>query len=135
MNKHKVQAIVIGGGAAGLSAAVTLAEAKISVCVLEKMNKLGGCTNLAVGLLGVETDLQKKYLIDLTRERAFQKFMDYTHWRANALLVRKYLYKSAQTISWLGKMGVEFALPSKYFPGSEATWHLIKPKNGQVGAS
>lgn len=134
MNKHKVQAIVIGGGAAGLSAAVTLAEAKISVCVLEKMNKLGGCTNLAVGLLGVETDLQKKCLIDITRERAFQKFMDYTHWRANALLVRKYLYKSAQTISWLGKMGVEFALPSKYFPGSEATWHLIKPKNGQVGA-
>lgn len=134
MNKGKIQAIIVGGGAAGLSAAIALAEMKINVCVLEKMNKLGGCTNLAVGLLGVETDLQKKHLIDITRERAFQKFMDYTHWRANALLVRKYLYKSAQTINWLEKMGLEFALPSKYFPGSEATWHLIKPKNGEVGA-
>ena len=133
MSKQKFQAIIIGGGAAGLSAAVTLAEAKVSVCVLEKMSKLGGCTNLAVGLLGVETDLQKKHLIDITRERAFQKFMEYTHWRSNALLVRKYLYKSAQTISWLEDLGVEFALPSKYFPGSEATWHLIKPKNGHVG--
>lgn len=33
----------------------------------------------------------------------------------------------------MGLLGVEFALPSKYFPGSEATWHIVKPKTGNPG--
>ena len=35
--------------------------------------------------------------------------MDYTHWRVDAQFVRAYIDKSATTIDWLEKLGVEFA--------------------------
>ena len=41
---------------------------------------------MAMGPLGVETKMQKERLIDCTREAAFQKFMDYTHWRADNVI-------------------------------------------------
>lgn len=133
MREFETDVVVIGGGASGLSAAITAAEKGAKVMILEKANTTGGCANMAMGLLGVETKLQKERLIDITRERAFEKFMDYTHWRADAKLVKKYIDQSAETIEWLQEMGVEFALPSKYFPGSEATWHIVKPKTGNPG--
>ncbi|MEL7655039.1 MAG: FAD-dependent oxidoreductase [Bacillota bacterium] len=133
MREFETDVVVIGGGASGLSAAITAAEKGAKVMILEKANTTGGCANMAMGLLGVETKLQKERLIDITRERAFEKFMDYTHWRSDAKLVKKYIDQSAETIEWLQEMGVEFALPSKYFPGSEATWHIVKPKTGNPG--
>ncbi len=133
MREFETDVVVVGGGAAGLAAAITAAENGAQVMVLEKANTTGGCANMAMGLLGVETKLQKERLIDISRERAFEKFMDYTHWRSNAKLVKKYIDQSAETIEWLQAMGVDFALPSKYFPGSEATWHVIMPKTGNPG--
>lgn len=133
MREFETDVVVIGGGASGLAAAITAAEKGAQVMILEKANSTGGCANMAMGLLGVETKLQKERLIGLTREEAFEKFMDYTHWRSDAKLVKKYIDKSADTIEWLQEMGVEFALPSKYFPGSEATWHIVKPKTGNPG--
>jgi fumarate reductase flavoprotein subunit len=59
-------------------------------------------------------------------------FMDYTHWRVDANLVRKYFGNSAATIEWLEDMGVEFAGAYKYFPKSEATWHIVAV-NGGIG--
>lgn len=133
MREFEADIAIIGGGAAGLAAAITAAEKGAKVIVLEKANTTGGCANMAMGLLGVETKLQKERLIDITRERAFEKFMDYTHWRSDAKLVKRYIDQSAETIEWLQEMGVEFALPSKYFPGSEATWHIVMPKTGNPG--
>src|SRR5436190_13100882 len=39
------EVIIIGAGAAGLMAAKTLSENKISVCVLEARNRIGGRVN------------------------------------------------------------------------------------------
>lgn len=133
MREFEADVVVVGGGASGLAAAITAAENGAKVIVLEKANTTGGCANMAMGLLGVESKLQKERLVDITREGAFAKFMDYTHWRADAKLVKRYIDQSGETIGWLQDMGVEFALPSKYFPGSEATWHIVKPKTGNPG--
>lgn len=133
MREFETDVVVVGGGASGLAAAITAAEKGAKVIVLEKANTTGGCANMAMGLLGVESKLQKDRLVDVTRESAFTKFMDYTHWRANAELVKKYIELSGGTIGWLQDMGVDFALPSKYFPGSEATWHIVQPKTGNPG--
>ncbi len=133
MKKMSTDVIVIAGGAAGLAAAIAAAEHGARVIIFEKANKTGGCANMAMGLLGIETKRQRERLIGLTTEEAFSKFMEYTHWRSDARLVRAYLTKSADTINWLEKMGVNFVEPSKYFPGSEATWHIIKPKTGNPG--
>ena len=59
--------------------------------------------------------------------------MNYTHWRVDARLVREYIWKSASTIEWLEGMGVEFVGPHRYFAGSEATWHMVKPETGRPG--
>lgn len=133
MREIETDIIIVGGGASGLAAAISAAEQGAEVIVFEKANTTGGCANMAMGLLGVETKLQKDRLIDCTREAAFQKFMDYTHWRSDARLVKRFIDKSASTIEWLEGMGVKFALPSKYFPGSEATWHIVQPKTGAPG--
>lgn len=133
MREFEADVAIVGGGASGLAVAITAAEGGAKVILLEKANTTGGCANMAMGLLGVESKLQKERLVDITREGAFAKFMDYTHWRSDAKLVKKFVDLSGETIGWLQDMGVEFALPSKYFPGSEATWHIVKPKSGNPG--
>jgi fumarate reductase flavoprotein subunit len=84
-----------------------------------------------MGLLAVESRLQRLKQIALTREEAFKIFMDYTHWRVDARLVRAYIDKSADTIDWLEAMGVEFFEPFAYFPGANFTWHIVKPSSGR----
>ncbi|MEJ2101627.1 MAG: FAD-dependent oxidoreductase, partial [Desulfobacterales bacterium] len=68
-----------------------------------------------------------------TKDEAFEIFMDYTHWRVDAQLVRTYLNKSGDTIHWLEQLGVEFVEPAAYFPTAYPTWHLIKPETGKPG--
>ncbi|RCX16028.1 fumarate reductase flavoprotein subunit [Anaerobacterium chartisolvens] len=133
MRELECDIVVIAAGPAGLAAAISAAEREASVIVLEKSNATGGAGNMGMGPLGIETRYQKEQMIKLTKEEAFKKFMDYTHWRVDARLVREYLYKSGDTIQWLEDMGVEFTGASRYFADSEATWHIVKPESGRPG--
>lgn len=124
---------VVGSGPSGLAAAISAAEAGASVIVLEKSSATGGAANMGMGPFAAGTRIQRKSMVSLTPDRAYKIFMDYTHYRTDARLVRSYIDKSADTIEWLQDMGVEFAGASKYFPGSEASWHVIKPEVGLPG--
>ena len=65
-------AVVIGAGGAGLSAAVTLSDLGRSVVVLEKMPMIGGNTVRAEGgINAAETPLQKKLGIPDTIDQFF----------------------------------------------------------------
>ncbi len=130
MKQYECDIAVIAGGPAGMAAAIAAAELGASVIVLEKANTTGGAANMGMGPLGVESDIQRANMIGITKEEAFRKFMDYTHWRSDARLVREYIWKSADTIQWLQDMGVEFFGAYKYFPDSEATWHIVKSDSG-----
>lgn len=130
MTQIKTDLAVIAAGPAGLAAAITGAEAGLKVVVFEKAAAAGGTGNMGMGPFGVESRIQKEYMIGLTKEEAFEKFMNYTHWNVDARLVHDYFWKSGETIDWLEDMGVEFDMPQKYYPGSEATWHVVKPIGG-----
>ncbi|MCD8324368.1 MAG: FAD-dependent oxidoreductase [Clostridiales bacterium] len=125
--------VVIAAGPAGLAAAISATEEGARVVVLEKTNTTGGTANMGMGPMAVETRQQREKLCGLTREKAFYEFMNYTHWRSDALLVKKYIDKSADTIEWLEDMGVEFVEPSKFYDDSEPTWHYVKPDVGEPG--
>ncbi len=126
-------AVVVACGPSGLAAAIAAAEAGLSVIALEKGKKTGGAANAGMGPLGLDTDVQRRELSTVTVDKAFRMFMDYTHWRVDANLVKAYFEKSADTIRWLEDMGVEFYKAARYFPGSEATWHIVMRENGKAG--
>jgi len=133
MKKLEADVVVIAAGASGLSAAVSAVQAGAKVIAFEKGSTTGGTGNMGMGPFGVESRLQKLKQMGPTRDEAFKIFMDYTHWRVDAQLVRAYIDKAATTIGWLEKLGVEFVEPAAYFPGGHFTWHLIKPAVGQPG--
>lgn len=133
MEKITTELAVIAAGPAGLAAAIAAAEQGVKVCVFEKGASVGGTANMGMGPFGVESNLQKRTFGSLTKEDAFLRFMDYEHWTVDANLVHNYIWKSGDTINWLEDMGVKFAAAAKYFPDSEATWHLVQPEGGPPG--
>jgi fumarate reductase flavoprotein subunit len=130
MEKMQADVVIIAGGTAGLAAAVTAAEGGAKVIVFEKSGTTGGCGNMGMGIFAVESRLQRLRQVGLTREEAFKAFMNYTHWRVDARLVKTYIDKSASTIDWLEKLGVEFFDVSPHSVGFNYTWHIVKPKTG-----
>lgn len=126
--------VVIGGGASGITAAVAAAEKGASVLLVEKGSTTGGAANMGMGFFAVESKYQKAQLVDFSQEDAFRLLMEYTHWRVDARLVRKYIAQSADTVEWVEKMGVEFLGAFKYFQNSTQTWHVVKTAGSNVPA-
>ena len=118
--------VIIGAGASGMTASVAAAEGGAKVVLLEKMGVVGGTGNFGEGIFAAESHIQRAKNINYTRDEAFKFLMEYTHWRANARLVRAIIDKSPDTIAWLEKQGVEFTEPAANYPGGLMTWHLMK---------
>jgi fumarate reductase flavoprotein subunit len=127
MKQLETDIAVVGGGAAGLAAAIVSAEGGASVILLEKRGRTGG---FGAGPFAVESSLQFKKLYSLTREEAFKIHMDYTHWRVDAHLVKTYYDKSASTIDWLEKMGIEWVEINSHNAGYYYTWHIPRETPG-----
>ena len=132
MKNLQADVVVIGTGPSGLAACVEASEAGMKVIAFEKQNVSGGAANMGMGPLGIGTRQQQDQMVDIDVERAFKMFMEYTHWRVDANMVKRYFEASADTIKWLESLGVEFAGAYKYFPKSEATWHIVAV-NGGIG--
>lgn len=118
--------IVVAAGMSGLCAAIAAAERGATVTIYEKGTTYGGAASMGMGFFAAGSHIQRANQIDITAETAFQKFMEYTHWRVDARLVKKLFDQSASTITWMESMGVEFLGAYKYFQKSEATWHIVK---------
>jgi len=116
---------------------LTTAEAGAKVIVFEKLRHHGGTSNFAQGLFAVESDMQRQRYIGFTRDEAFKTAMNYSHWRANPYLVRTVIDKSADTIKWLQKQGVQFVEPVTMFYDAPRTWHILKgkPRAGGRGSA
>jgi len=133
MREYTTQICVIAAGPAGLAAAAQAAEDGAKVIVLEKMKRAGGTANAGMGILGIGTHYQKAQMYDISVEKSFKMYMEYTHYNVDARLIRRYFEQSSETIEWLEDMGVEFEGAFKYFPQSEPTWHIVKCPRG-IGA-
>lgn len=130
MRNYEADVVVVAGGPTGLSAAVQAAENGAKVIVCEKQAAVGGAANMGMGPLGIGTRYQRQQMNDITVEKAFNMFMEYTHYNVDARLVKRYFTQSAETIEWLEEKGVEFEGAFRYFPKSEPTWHIVKTDKG-----
>lgn len=134
MSKIKMEAdvVVVAAGMSGLAAATQAQESLNatgggSVIAFEKSGTTGGAANMGMAFLAIESQLQKESMTnDFTKDDAFNFFMEYTHWRSDAKLVRRWFNMSASTVEWIQNMGVEFLGVYKYFKDSHCTQHMVK---------
>jgi fumarate reductase flavoprotein subunit len=124
--------VAIGSGVSGLVAALTAAEGGAKVIVFEKQKSFGGSSNFFQGIFAVESEMQRQRLVAYTRDEAFKSIMEYSHWRADARLVRAIVNESAPTIGWLQERGVEFVDAAPYSPGGPAAYHVVKGEGAAV---
>lgn len=94
--------VVVGAGGAGLTSAITAAEAGQKVIVLEKAAGAGGNTNRATGgMNAAETHYQKEQQIEDTIQTYIEDTMKGGHNLNNPELVRVMAENSAKAIDWL----------------------------------
>lgn len=129
------QAIVIGAGLSGLSAAVEMGRSGVDVLVVDMNSVAGGHTMLAGGVAMVATPLQERLGIDDSAESAYQDWTDWTE-DGDAEWTRFYALNSREMIyDWVTEMGVEFvrvvpghgnSVPRFHFTQGRAA-HLVLP--------
>lgn len=105
----KTQLLVVGGGLAGFSAALTAAEAGLDVLLLEKTSATGGSSAMSGGCLAFAgTDLQQERGIDDSAELLFRDLVEVGKGECDEALVRAYADNQLGTYEWLKAHGVVF---------------------------
>lgn len=100
--------IVIGGGTAGLTAAIFAAERSRRVLLLDHAEVLGGTLWVANGQLSAAgTRLQREKGIDDDPQAHFDDVMRLSRGTANAGLVRLAVWNAAGTFDWLMDQGFD----------------------------
>lgn len=92
---------VIGGGAAGLSAAAKAAEEGKNVIVLEKNKEAGGNAWYAHMMILHYSKLHEREGKPDNRQQVYEEFMEKTGYRINDELVRNLLQANSDFIDWL----------------------------------
>lgn len=104
----ETQVAVIGAGGAGLCAAVAAAEKGMDVILLEKRRRTGGNTAMAMGLFAVDSPVQKREGINVSKDELFLIAMDFAHWTIDPRIMRAFINKSGDTVNWLEEKGINF---------------------------
>ena len=102
---------VVGGGGAGLSAALSACENGASVILVDAAEQVGGSTALSGGaFLAAGTDMQRAagFPGDSAQE-FYDFFMAVNRWNVEPSIVRRYCDSGADAVRWLASHGVEFS--------------------------
>lgn len=101
--------IVIGSGAAGLSAAIEARQAGASVMIVEADDHLGGATRNSTGVVyACGTPAQKARGIEDSPDAVYNYIMTLNQHAVRPDLVRCYADGSGEMIEWLMEKGIEF---------------------------
>lgn len=128
--------IVVGGGGAGLTAALTAARLGRSVLLIEKNAKPGGTTRLSVGSISVScTPHQRRQGISDHPDLHFEdmeKFAGGQAHRDNLDLRRLYVWNAPEAFRFLTDLGVEFMGPVPEAPHRHPRLHNVVPHSGSL---
>lgn len=110
--KISVPVVVIGAGACGMTAALTVADAGVEVLVLERDSVPQGSTALSSGMIpACETYIQKAKGVEDTVDAMTADILSKAHNQTDADMVKVLCQESGPAINWLTEThGVELAL-------------------------
>ena len=112
VNEVSYDVVVIGGGAAGLAAAIEAGRAGASVVLLEKLPMLGGSTLVSAGIVyGTGFAIQKEAGIEDSVDALVDYWMERAEGKATEAHLRFVAERSGATIDWLADIGVVFGEP------------------------
>ena len=101
--------IVVGGGLAGLCAAIEAARSGAQVLLLEKQPRTGGSSELSGGLFAFSgTDMQKAAGIADDEQRLFDDIRRAGQQQNDERLVRSYVAQQMAAYNWLKQLGTQF---------------------------
>jgi fumarate reductase flavoprotein subunit len=115
-----VPVVIIGAGACGMTAALTVADAGVEVVVLERETLPQGSTALSSGMIpACKTNIQKAIGIKDNVEAMVTDILNKAHNETDADMVKILCQESGPTINWLTEThGVELILVEGFlYPG------------------
>ncbi|MBR1560103.1 MAG: FAD-binding protein [Clostridia bacterium] len=130
--------IVIGGGAAGMTAAVTAHDLGIDVILLEKSGVLGGNTPAAangVNAANAQVQLNDAQYVSVGASVAGLVELQTQNELARENLARAFAENSGEVIDWLSDMGVEFSVDIQEDPRNPVqNYYMLKAEaDGSTG--
>ena len=128
---HDVEVVVVGAGAAGLSAALAAQEVNANVLVLEKAGITGGSTVRSGGkILAAGTPWQEKQGYTDTPEMMYEYLMSFDRDDImNEELVLSFCEGSAENLQWLEDRGVKVQ-DVEYIHSSLTPWRVHNTLGG-----
>ena len=122
--------LILGGGAAGLSAAAQAAELGRRALVLEALPRVGGNGVFAEEVFALGSKEQAKRGVSCDVDGWFRLAMEHSHWKNNARLTRALLERSGRNMDWLTEHGLRIAgLNPESVPGLGAVTHFTEGKH------
>lgn len=123
--------IIMGGGSAGLNAALVIKQAGYSPVVIEKMPKVGGNSiKSSSGMNASETQFQRQQGILDHNEGFYQETLLGGHGTNDPALLRYFVDHSAQAIQWLDSLGI--MLDQLTMLGGMTTKRTHRPHDGSA---
>lgn len=120
--------IILGGGLAGMCAAVEAGETGAHVLLLEKQDELGGSTVLSSGYMAFAgTDMQENAGIIDSTESLLEDMIEVGGGVNEQSLVEAYGHHQLETYNWLIEHGVEFRSLQAVSGHSVPRGHIIDP--------
>lgn len=126
--------LVVGAGLAGLSSAMTVAEAGLTVAVLEKASEIGGTTMKAEGAFNaIDARRQIRLRVEDSPEKHWMQAWENGRQKGRKELLKTMAYEAGETLRWLEDLGLVFEENVSQVPGSRfPRTHLPATSNGEA---
>ncbi|MFL2794496.1 MAG: FAD-dependent oxidoreductase [Paracoccaceae bacterium] len=132
----EIDCLIIGGGAAGLTAALAASEGGASVLVAERENRLSGSTALSSGLIpAAETNAQKRQNISDSKNTFFADIMEKNGSSADPNHVNRCIENVTFALDWLeARHGIPFHVLDDFLYPSHTNFrmHAVPEVTGEA---